>query len=166
MLPLTLLASNKLVNLLTANNAIGQQLSAQAQSTGLPVPIIGSAQVVVTSAGPGIADLDASLTYPRVCVYSASAKNNHIEKFRIVSGTIAVTAEVWASDNLVTDSDLWIHFYVDAVTSILRSNVGDWGDGFFYGGTYDVQFQAPKIGGLGFVESARVTATLTVSRNS
>jgi hypothetical protein len=165
MLPLTLMAAQKVANLLTINGAIQQQIAAIGQSCHLVVPPIPASQVVVTSAGPAIGDLDAQLTYPRVCIYSAGFRNSHIEKFRAVSGTIAITAEIWSSDNLVTSADQWIHFYVEAVTSILRGNVGDWGDGISFGGAYEVQLQAPKVGGLGYVESAKVNVTLTVSRN-
>jgi len=77
----------------------------------------------------------------------------------------AVIAEVWASGNLVNDTDQWIHFYVEAVTDILRQNIGDWGDGIFFSGIYDVQFQPPKSGGVGFVQSAKVSCNLNVSRN-
>ncbi len=165
MLPLTLLASQKLLNFLTQNNAIGQEILTIGQSCNLVVPPITPGQVVITSAGPKISDLDAQLTYPRICIYSGTFRNTHLEKFRSLSGAVAVTAEVWASDDLVTNSDQWIHFYVEAVTSILRTNVGDWGDGLFYGGAFEVQFQPPQAGGLGFVESAKVSLTLTVSRN-
>lgn len=165
MLPLTLLASQKLLNLLTANDAIGQQILAIGQSCNLIVPPVSPVQVVLTSAGPKIGDLDAQLTYPRICIYSGALRNTHLEKFRSMSGTVALTAEVWASDDLVTNSDVWIHFYVEALTSILRTNVGDWGDGFCFSGAFDVQFQAPQTGGLGFVVSAKVSVALTVSRN-
>ena len=74
-------------------------------------------------------------------------------------------AEIWASGNLVTETDQWIHFYVEAMTNILRQNIGDWGDGIFFSGIYDVQFQTPKAGGFGYVEAAIVTCSLNVSRN-
>ena len=42
---------------------------------------------------------------------------------------------------------------------------GRLGDGMFFSGVYDVQFQSPKAGGLGFVQSAKITCSLNVSRN-
>ena len=74
-------------------------------------------------------------------------------------------AELWASANLLQETDQWIHFYVEAMTDILRQNIGDWGDGIFFSGAYEVQFQPPKVGGFGWVESAKVTCNLNVSRN-
>jgi hypothetical protein len=165
MLPLTLLAAQKVANLLTANNTLSQQIAAAAQAANVTLPVIQSAQVALTASSPDIGDRNIELTYPRVCLYSTGLKNSQGEKFRTLSGTVTVVAEVWASAALVEDADRSIHFYVDAVTNILRLNLGDWSDGVFFPGVYDVQFQAPNAGGFGFVESAKITVGLLVSRN-
>jgi hypothetical protein len=165
MLPLTLLAAEKVSNLLTTQNALEQQIVTIASSCNLNVPSITPTQVILSSAGADIGDSNIQLTYPRICLYSGGMRNMQTERFRSLSGSITVAAEIWASGNLVTDTDQWIHFYVEAVTDILRQNIGDWGDGIFFSGIYDVQFQAPRPGGLGFVQSAKVTSNLIVSRN-
>jgi len=165
MLPLTILAAQKVADLLTARNALQEQIAAIAASCNLNVPVISSEQVLLSSASVDIADKNVQLTYPRVCLYCGTVKNSQIEKFRSLSGTVAVAAEIWSSGNLVSDTDQWIHFYVEAFTDLLRQNIGDWGDGFFFSGVYDVQFQGPKAGGIGFTQSAKVTCSLDVSRN-
>jgi hypothetical protein len=165
MLPLTILAAQKLSGLLTNGDALQQQLSNLASVCNVNVPVIPSAQVTLSSASPDTADLKLQLTYPRICLYSSGLKNTQAEKFRSFSGSVSVTAEIWASGNLASDTDQWIHFYVEGVTQILNQNIGDWGDGLFFSGAYDVQLQAPKAGGFGYVESAKVTCSLNVSRN-
>lgn len=165
MLPLTILAAQKVSELLTNGNALEQQINAVAATSNLTLPAITSRGVVLSSASAEICDKDFQLTYPRICLYSTAVKNTHIEKFRSLSGTVSVTAEVWASANLLQDTDQWIHFYVEAMTNILRQSIGDWGDGIFFSGVYDVQFQPPKVGGFGYVESAKVTCSVNVSRN-
>lgn len=165
MLPLTLLAAQKILNLLIAGNALQQEIETLASSSNVSVPLITSAQIVLSSAPPDMGDKDLELTYPRVCLYTAAVKNTQIEKFRSLSGTVSVTAEVWASGDLISQTDQWIHYYVEALTSILRQNIGDWNDGMFFSGMYDVQLQVPKAGGLGYVESAKVTCVLNVSQN-
>lgn len=165
MLPLTLLAVQKILNLLTTGNALQQEIETIASSGNVIVPLITSAQIVLSSAPPDMGDKDLELTYPRVCLYTAAVKNTHVEKFRSLSGSVSVTAEVWASGDLISQTDQWIHYYVEALTSILRQNIGDWNDGIFFSGMYDVQLQAPKAGGLGYVESAKVTCVLNVSQN-
>jgi hypothetical protein len=51
------------------------------------------------------------------------------------------------------------------MTSVLRGQIGDWGNGIFFSGMYEVQFQPPKSGGLGYVQSAKVTLIFNVSQN-
>jgi hypothetical protein len=165
MLPITMLAARKISDLLTDENELERNISALATSSNLTLPGITSSRVVLSSASAEMADKDFQLTYPRISLYSTSIKNTQIEKFRSLSGTISVTAEVWASANLLQETDQWIHFYVEAMTDILRQNIGDLGDGMFFSGAYDVQFQPPKVGGFGWVESAKVICDLTVSRN-
>jgi len=165
MLPLTLLAAQKLSDLLTNEDALEQTINSLAVSSGLTVPGITSNGVVLSSAGADIADKDMQLTYPRIALYSTAVKNTQMEKFRSISGIVSVTAELWASANLLQNTDQWIHFYVEAMTEILRRSIGDWGDGMFFSGVYEVQFQPPKIGGFGYVESARVVCNVDVSRN-
>ena len=148
MLPVTILAPKKLSDLLTEGNALQQQITAIAASSNVILPLIASNQIVLSSANPDISD-----------------KNLEIEKFRSLSGTISLVVEVWASSNLFQDASEWVHFYVEGVTTILRQSAGDWGDGIYFSGIYEVQFQPPKIGGFGYVESARVTCYLNVSRN-
>ncbi len=164
-LPITFLATQKVLNVLTSGNALEQQVNELALEGNLEVPAMPSTQVVMSSVPPEVGDNNVQLTYPRVCLYSSGLKNTQMEKFRSLSGTVAVVAEIWASGNMVTQSDQWIHFYVEGVTELFRQNIGDWGDGMFFSGIYDVQFQQPKAGGFGFVQSAKVTCTLNVSRN-
>ena len=165
MLPLTLLAAQKVSDLLTTDNALQQVIAAMETQFGVNLPQLSPGQIVLSSASADIADKDVQLTYPRVCIYSAQVKNTQVEKFRSFSGTVAVAAEVWSSANLVQDTDQCLHYYLEAVTSILRANLGDWGDGVFFSGAYDVQLQAPKAGGFGYVESAKITCNLNVSFN-
>ena len=165
MVPLGLLAAQKVGLLLTADNALGQELNTLTASANVSLPPIQPNQIVLTAVGPEIADKNAQLTYPRICLYSTTIKNTHLEKFRSLSGSLSVSADVWASANLLQDVDQWIQFYVEATTAVLRLNTGDWGDGIFFSGAYDVQFQAPKAGGFGYVELGKVTCTLSVSRN-
>ncbi len=165
MLPLTLLAAQKVFNLLTGTNGLGQLISSLGLEANVNVPAITPTEVMLSSVAPDIGDKNVQFTYPRICLYSSALKNTQVEKFRSLSGSIAVVAEIWASGNMVTQSDQWIHFYVEAVTEILRGNIGDWGDGIFFSGLYDIQFQQPKAGGFGFVQSAKVTCNLNVSRS-
>ena len=165
MTPSTLLAAQTFSKLLTTGNALQQQISTVSAALNVDIPLITSEQVLLSSASVDLADLSLQLTYPRVCIYSSGTKNTQMEKFRSFSGTVSIIAEIWASANLLTQAEQWIHFYVDGVSEILRKNIGDWGNGMFFPGSYDVQFQPPKAGGLGYTESAKLSFNLSVSFN-
>lgn len=165
MLPLTLLAAQTLQQLLIANDVLEQNIVDLANAANVQVPTITNDSVVLSSANPDLGDKSLQLTYPRVCIYSGGLRNLQTEKFRSLSGIISVVADIWASSSLVQEADQWIHFYVEAISDILRSNIGDWGYGMFFSGVYDAQIQQPKAGGLGWVESAKVTCSLNVSQN-
>ena len=165
MFPLTLFVVQKTASLLNSGNALQQQLAALTSACNAIVPTIPPGQVVLSSATPDLGDKDIQLTYPRICLYSAGLRNTQLEKFRSLSGSVLVAAEVWASGNLVNEVDQWIHFYIEAMSNVLRSHIGDWGNGIFFSGMYDVQFQPPKAGGLGYVQSAKVTFSFNVSQN-
>ena len=164
MTPLTIQVSQCLQNILVQGGALVQQITAIALACNSNVPVIAQEQVLLSSASPDLGDRNVQLTYPRVCLYSSGFKNTQVEKFRSLSGTASVIAEIWASSDLLTDTDQWIHYYVEAVTELLRQNIGDWGDGLFFNGSFDVQVQTPKPGGLGFVQNATVVCRLNVSR--
>jgi hypothetical protein len=163
MIPLSTLATQKILSLLTIENALQQTLDAIAAAAQVQVPMIAATQIVASSAAPEMADNNLQLSYPRVCLYTNAIQNKQTEKFRSFSGVLTVIAEVWASANLLSQTDQWIHFYVEAVTELLRKNIGDWGDGFFFSGKYEVQFQPPKPGGFGFVEGSKVSISVNVS---
>ena len=127
--------------------------------------MIAASQVFLSSAPAGMAELQQELGYPRISVFSAKIKNTQLEKFRSLSGTATVSAEIAATADLISDVDTWIHFYVEAITNVLRENRGDWGDGVFYSGAYEVDVQPPKAGASGFLQLARINFEVGVSRN-
>lgn len=163
MLPLSLLAVEKVIGLLKTGNALQQAIAGIATSAQVSLPEIPAAQIVASSAAPDLADKNIQLSYPRICVYTSAIQNRQTEKFNSFSGTVTIVAEISASANLLTQVDQWIHFYVEAATELLRTNTGDWGDGVFFSGKYEIQFQPPKPGGFGFVESSKLTVILNVS---
>jgi hypothetical protein len=165
MLPLTLLATNKLIAVLTANDALSNAVKASAAAAGLEVAPLPSTQIIGTFLGPDLGDLDLQLTYPRVCIYTNEVVNNQREKFRSFSGVASLAADVWSSASLEQQTEMALHFYVDGIAALLRANLGDWGDGCRYSGIYDIRMQQPKAGGAGFVQSARLTFNLELSFN-
>jgi hypothetical protein len=141
------------------------QIAAVEDEFGYALPAIPSTQIILSSADADITDRRQQISYPRIAIYSDRVVNNLREKFRTLSGTVSVTVAVAASADLIEQVEQWIHYYVEAITNVLRQNVGEWGNGVFFPGTYDVQLQRPKPGGSGFVQTANVTCVVSVSSN-
>lgn len=165
MSPLTILVAQKISNLLTEGSALQQEITKLNDSCNTNVPMIETTQIILSSVSQDMDDRNIQLSYPRVCLYSSGIKNTQAEKFRSLSGWLAGVADIWTSGDLLGDVHQWTHFYVEAFTNVLRKNIGDWEDGIFFAGVYDAQFQPPKVGGLGFVQMARITFNLNISRN-
>jgi hypothetical protein len=163
MFPLTLAATDKMLKLLIANNALTQAINSNAAAAGVVLASLDPTQIIGSFMKAEIGDLDLELTYPRVCIYASQVTNSQREKFRSFSGVIAVEADVWSSASLEQQTEMALHFYVEGISALLRANIGDWGDGFRYSGVYGVYMQTPKPGGEGFVQSARVTCNLEAS---
>jgi hypothetical protein len=53
--------------------------------------------------------------------------------------------------------------YVDAVCALLDDSRGDWGDGSFYAGGYQVNYEPVVKGGKNFLQRAKVNFALEVS---
>ena len=118
MLPLTLLATNKLIAVLTANDALSNAVKASAAAAGLEVAPLPFAQIIGTFLGPDLGDLDLQLTYPRVCIYTNEVVNNQREKFRSFSGVASLAADVWSSASLEQQTEMALHFYVDGIAAL------------------------------------------------
>ena len=53
----------------------------------------------------------------------------------------------------------------DAVTEVLDENHGDWGDGVFFGGAYEIKFTPVRHGGKNFIQTAKISFQLEISRD-
>ena len=120
MIPITLLGLQKVSALLTTTDALSGALQTLNNQFNLKVPLIRSNDIALSTASAEIGDRNVQLRYPRVCLYSTGVKNSREEKYRAFSGTVSVVAEILASGNLVNDTDEWVHYYVEALTGLLR----------------------------------------------
>jgi hypothetical protein len=164
-LPITILAAQKFADILVEEDALQEAILTLGKACDVSAPLIPVSQILVTSVGADLADRNGRFSYPRILLYCDGLKNSQIEKFRSISGSVSVVVEIHSSSNLLEDVERWIHFYVEALTGILRRRAGDWGDGIFYTGIYEVVLSTPKTGGLGFVKTSKISFSLNVSRS-
>jgi hypothetical protein len=152
--------TTKFAELLRADDGLAA-VYAEAETTGGAVTAIPSVLEQFVSAE--IAEKAASVKYPVIHVYCEKLVNKFREKFRRVSGTARLVAEIRVSADHLQDLQQLLALHVDAVTEILHRRRGDWGDGIFYAGEYEITFQPIRRGGKNYVQSALITLEAHIS---
>jgi hypothetical protein len=91
--------------------------------------------------------------------------NDLRQKFQTFSGKVQMTVEVRQSQDRLEGMEDKLELYVDAAMQMLDGSRGDWGDGMYYGGGYEVAFGPVKQGVKNFMQVAKVTFEIEVNRN-
>jgi len=151
-------ARTKLMERLTAPAGINSTLGALTLPNGTT-----TLQVCAQNAAPDVADRTGTVQYPAVTVYCEKVVNDLREKFRSFSGTVHLAIEVRHSQDQLDGIEDTLEKYMDAVTQTLTANRGDWGEGMYFAGAYQVSYGAVKRGGKNFSQAAKVTFEVGVS---
>jgi hypothetical protein len=157
------LTTRKLVQLLSSDSGIPASAAQLGASEGTSVGPFAAQQVVGQNVAPEIAERSTGAKYPLIHVYCTRLSNLLTEKFRSFSGKAQMTAEVRVSQDRLEGLELMVQLYADAVTQVLDQSRGDWGDGVFFCGGYDINYGQVKSGGKNFIQIAKITFDLDVS---
>ena len=130
---------------------------------GIPLAPFQPEHIVSQNVPIALAERAKAVKYPVVYVYSDRVRNLLTEKFRTFSGKIRTVAEVRVSQDRLEGIEDLLRLYVDAVTQVLDSNRGTWGQGAFFTGGYEVNFDAVQQGGRNFMQVARVSFEVDMS---
>lgn len=151
------------VGFLTGASGLELQVGEISQSSGVPLTAIPPSQVVTQNVAMEMAEKSAKIPYPMLYVYTTRIENQLREKFRRFSGLVEVVMELRVTNEHLDDLDRDLHLYVDAVTSVLDNNRGDWGGGMFFAGRYEVSVTPAKPGGRNYVQTAKVKCEVDMS---
>ena len=143
------------------NAGLAALTAGEIESAGL----IDVSQVRAQNAAADVAERSLGVKYPAMQVYCERISNQLREKFRSFSGAVQMAMEIRHSQDRLEGLQDRLALYVDAATQTLQQSRGDWGDGMFYGGTYDVAFGPVKQGGRNFIQVAKVTFEIGVSKD-
>jgi hypothetical protein len=124
-----------------------------------------AAQIRTLNVAQDLAERAEPVQYPGMHVYCEKVQNRQTEKFRSFSGAVHLAIEIRHSQDRLEAIEEVLNTYVDATTRVLTASRGDWGDGMFYGGEYEVSYGAVKRGGRNFIQTAKITFEIGVSRN-
>jgi len=158
------LITGQVIQLLTGASGVNSYLGTL-QGIVQPLAQLNSAQVRAQNVAPDIADQSTTMLFPAVNVYCEKIVNSLAEKFRSFSGSAQTTVELRHSQDRLDGLQETLENYVDAVMQVLNANRGDWGNGMFYCGEYQVAFGAVKHGGKNFQQVAKITFEIGVSRS-
>ena len=143
------------------NAGLGELTEGERAFAGL----VDSAQVRAQNVVAEMAERALGVKYPAVNVYCEKIVNQQREKFRAFSGNVQMAIELRQSQDRLEGIQDRLELYVDATMQMLNGSRGDWGEGIFYGGGYEVAFGPVKQGGKNFLQVAKVTFEVGVNRN-
>jgi hypothetical protein len=124
----------------------------------------GVRSIVALNASVEISEKTGRALYPALLVYCDKVSNSLKEKFRQFSGKAHLVVEVRHSQDRLDGLEANTQVYADAVCAMLDDCRGDWGDGAFYTGGYDVSYEPIARGGKNFLQRAKVGFDVEVSK--
>jgi hypothetical protein len=158
------IAAQKVVALLSAaEHGLPAVLGELTTNAGADLPVIRPENVLHQNTPVVLVEKNVTLKYPTVLVYCDKIQNLLTEKFRTFSGKVRTVAEVRMSQDRVEGLEEKVRLYVDGVTQVLDANRGDWGQGMFFTGRYEVKFEPMQRGGRNFLQAAKVTFEVDLS---
>jgi hypothetical protein len=156
-------STQKVLAVLTAGSGIPAALEALTSLQGFQLPAIAVHQIIPQNVAAEVSDQSTVNKYPLVYVYCTKVANELREKFRTFSGAAQMVVEVRVSQDRLDQIEANLQAYVDVITEVLDNSRGDWGDGVFFAGEYEVSFGGVKHGGRNFLQVAKVAFALEIS---
>jgi hypothetical protein len=142
---------------------VNAALGTLALGAGVTLAALPPEHIVAQNVSVAISERSVAVRYPTLHVYSDRVRNLLTEKFRTFSGKIRTVAEVRLSQDRLEGIEDRLRLYVDAVTQVLDSNRGTWGQGAFFTGGYEVNFDPVQHGGQNFLQITRVSFEVDLS---
>jgi hypothetical protein len=158
-------AASKVIGRMTGPSGMNAGLAALTAPDSLLAAPIEAAQVRAQNVAAELAERSTTVRYPAVHVYCEKIVNDLGEKFRSFSGKVQMAIDLCHSQDKLNGLQEALELYADSITQMLDAARGDWGDGMFYAGGYEVALGAVKRGGKNFTQAAKVTFQIGVSRS-
>jgi len=155
----------KTMRRITAAGGVNSNLAALTLPGQAAAAPLGDSQILPQNMASDLVERSTAVQYPAIHVYCEKIVNNLEEKFRTFSGTVQMAIEVRHSQDRLNGLQETVEVYAGAVTQTLDTSRGDWGNGMYYAGGYQVSFGAAKHGGKNFTQAAKVTFEIGVSIN-
>jgi hypothetical protein len=156
-------ATGYLVGLLTSATGVDARALEIAKEDGAE-HVAGVRTIMIQNAAADLAERTLQGKYPAVLVYCDKIANTLKEKFRVFSGTARICIEVRCTRDRLEGLDEHLQLYSAAVCRVLGNERGQWTQGLYYAGGYEVTYGPVRSGGNYFLQSAKVVLDVEVSR--
>ena len=157
------MTTSKLMGILTGSEGVPAAVAALSQAQNLSLAAVAAAQIMAQNVAPDVSERSTVSSYPLVYVYCSKVVNQLREKFRTFSGDAELVIETRISQDRLDGMQTNLNAYVDAVTQVLDDNRGDWGDGVFYAGGYEITYGGIKHGGRNFLQLGKISIVTQIS---
>lgn len=156
-------ATQRLMSLCRGEEGLAPRVLAAARRANERLAGIGAENIVQRNASADLSERGAGMRYPVFHVYCERVSNELTEKFRRFSGKVRLAIEARVSQDRIEGLEERTQLYVEAITTLLENNRGDWGEGLFFTGAYEVTFGPVKSGGRNYLQTAKVTIEVDAS---
>ncbi len=158
------IGTQKVLDLLQSPNGLQPVVAGIANELGMKPGSVIAAAIVGQNIAADVLEKSSGAAYPAVQIYCERVTNLLREKFRVFSGKARMAVEARVSQDRIEGIDSVLQLYVDGVTEVLDANRGDWGQGMFYTGGYEVSYGPVRHGGRNFLQSAKIVFEIDISK--
>lgn len=158
------LTSTVMQKLQSPAGGVNVRIGAIEAADAAPSAVRGIRAITALNASVDVAEKTGHAHYPALLVYCDKLSNSLKEKFRQFSGKAHLVVEVRYSQDRLDSLEANTQTCVDAVCALLDDSRGDWGNGAFYAGGYEVAYEPIGRGGKNFLQKAKVGFEIQVSK--
>jgi hypothetical protein len=155
--------SRAALQLFRGKSGLPDAVGALSVAAGINAPPVRPEQIQAANIASDLAGKSAVARYPVVHIYCERVTNRLTEKFRRFSGTVRMVAEARVSGIGPEGIEQASQLFTDAVTEVLDTSRGGWGNGMYFGGGYEIAYGPVKPGGRSFIQITKISFDVEVS---
>ena len=155
--------SRAAMNLFCGDQGVPGMVSALSIAADVDTPPFHADQVQLLNVAPELAEKATVARYPLVHLHCERVTNQLREKFRRFSGKVRMVAEARVSQSRMDGIERASQLLSDATTEVLDASRGDWGNGMFFTGGYEISYGPVKQGGKNFIQVTKIAFEVDVS---
>jgi hypothetical protein len=139
---------------------LNDRLAAISERDSIGFPTLDGRHVAIRHLPPDLTDANTASVYPAVFIYCERLENRQEAKFSDFSGRLFLAADLRVTAEKPGQLDGMAARLTEAFTATLGLHRGRWTENLAFDGRYEVRFEAARLGGKNFLQTAKVTIEL------